>query len=204
MPTASLWAWRSTRCPLEYAVISTICSRLLRQRAMGPATLQRDTEAPAAEQATCESASGTAREVAAPKPDSDTATAPQERREQPRGLLDREVVALHEDRQRVVHTLVGRDLSCAGMRIDPHPDVTLGARLWIALYEQAHAQLLVLDAEVTRDDGERGLLLSFPQADATSLDRIGQIVAQLPPVQALRPQPHRVVLGTLLRPPSAA
>jgi hypothetical protein len=177
---------------------------LLRQRAMGPAMLQRDAEAPAAEKRTCESASGTPREVAAPEPDPDTATAPQERREQPRGLLDREVVALHEDRQRVVHTLVGRDLSCAGMRIDPHPDVTLGARLWIALYEQAHAQLLVLDAEVTRDDGERGLLLSFPQADATSLDRIGQIVAQLPPVQALHPQPHRVVLGTLLRPPSAA
>lgn len=177
---------------------------LLRERAMGPAMLQRDAEAPAAEPGTCESAAGTAREVAAPEPDSDTAASPQERREQPRGLLDREVVTLHEDQQRVVHTLVGRDLSRAGMRIDPHPDVTLGARLWIALYEQAHARTLVLDALVTRDDGERGLLLSFPRADATSLDRIGQIVAKLPAVQALHPQPHRVVLGTLLRPPDAA
>jgi hypothetical protein len=171
---------------------------------MGPAMLQRDALAPAADEAACESASSTPREVAAPEPDSDTAAETEERREQLRGLLDREVVALHEDRQRVVHTLVGRDLSRAGMRIDPHPDVVLGARLWIVLYEQAHAQTLVLDAEVTRDDGERGLLLSFPQADATSLDRIGQIVAQLPPVQALQPQPHRVALGTLLLSPRAA
>jgi hypothetical protein len=177
---------------------------LLRRRAMGPAMLQRDALAPAADEAACESASSTPREVAAPEPDSDTAAVPEERREQPRGLLDREVVALHEDRQRVVHTLVGRDLSRAGMRIDPHPDVALGARLWVVLYEQAHAHTLVLDAEVTRDDGERGLLLSFPQADATSLDRIGQIVAQLPPVQALQPQPHRVALGTLLLSPRAA
>jgi len=175
---------------------------LLAQRAMGPSMLQRETAAPAAEQAAPESASAGSLKDTAP------AAAPagpsQERRDRPRATLDREVVALDAERQRVVHTLVGRDLSHAGMRIDPHPDLDLGDHLCVALYEQAQTQPLVLDAEVTRDDGERGLLLAFREADADSLKRIEQIVSQLPPVQALRPRPQRMVLGSLLRPPSAA
>jgi hypothetical protein len=200
---------------------------LLQKRGMGPAMLQRDEAARAAERATPETASGTPQGGAAREPAAveqaashdasgtasepaetelaaEAAAPPQERREQPRGVLDREVVALDEGRRRVVQTLVGRDLSRGGMRIDPHPGVTPGVRLCVALYEQAQAEPLVLDAEVTRDDDERGLLLGFRRIDAASLERIERIVAQLPPVQKLRPQPHRVVLGSILMPRSTA
>jgi len=200
---------------------------LLQKRGMGPTMLQPGEAARAGERATPEAAFGTPQGVAArelavaeqaapgdasgtpaepthPELAVEAAAPPQERRERPRGVLDREVVALDEGRKRVVQTLVGRDLSREGMRIDPHPDVTPGARLCVALYEQAQAGPLILDAAVTRDDGERGLLLGFRRIDAGSLERIERMVAQLPPVQALRPEPHRVVLGSILTPPSAA
>jgi hypothetical protein len=96
-----------------------------------------------------------------------------ERRREPRRHYEgRRVVALDEEAARV---LVGHDLSPGGMRVAPNPALFVGQRLRVALYGSAGETPLVLDVEVTRDDGERGLVLRFATvADATrrQLDRL--------------------------------
>jgi hypothetical protein len=118
-----------------------------------------------------------------------------ERRRNRRVRLDREVVALDPDGCRVVHALVGRDLSSEGLRVDPHPDLAVEQCVRIALYEPSCQEPLVLAAVVARDDGEAGLALRFVDAAPETLAEIERIVGELPAIEQLRPTPHRVVLG---------
>lgn len=118
-----------------------------------------------------------------------------ERRRLPRGRLDREVVALDATGSRALHALVGRDLSPAGMRIDPHPELALHERLHLALYEPSEPSPLLVDAEVSRDDGEAGLALHFLDVAPETGARLERMVAALPAMESLRPEPQRIVLG---------
>jgi hypothetical protein len=129
---------------------------------------------------------------------------PPDRRRLPRARLEREVVALDEAGTRALRTLVGRDLSPAGMRVDPHPELALRQRLRLALYEPSVAQPVVLDAEVARDDGGAGFALRFVDVAPEVAEQIARIVAALPAVQSLRPEPRRIVIGELLRERPAA
>ena len=121
-----------------------------------------------------------------------------ERRGLPRTAFDREIVTV-DSMHRVEHALVGRDLSRSGMRVRPHPDLQVGQRVRVALYNSADADVLLLDAGVARDDGPRGLALHFVDVSASDEVRLRAFVARLPAVQALQPRPETVVLGRLLR-----
>jgi hypothetical protein len=122
----------------------------------------------------------------------------------PRVRLDREVVALDAAGMRALHALVGRDFSPLGMRVDPHPELALGQRLRLALYEPSVARPVVLDATVARDDGEAGLALHFVDVSPETAREIAHIAAALPALEALRPEPRRIVLGAWLDEQSAA
>jgi len=120
-----------------------------------------------------------------------------ERRGLPRTTFDREIVTLDPE-QRVEHALVGLDLSRSGMRVRPHPDLALHQRVHVALYAGEESGTLLLKAEVTRDDGPRGLALQFVEVSPDSDACLQAFIDQLPAIQALHPQTERVVMGQLI------
>ena len=108
---------------------------------------------------------------------------PRERRRKPRGVYGRRVIA--EAASAMHRMLLGRDLAIGGMRVDAHPDLKVGARLRLALYDPAREAPLVVDAVVARDDGARGLGLQFLAVAPEIAARLEQLVAMLPPVEQL-------------------
>lgn len=108
---------------------------------------------------------------------------PRERRRKPRGVYGRRVIA--EAAAAMHRMLLGRDLATGGMRVDAHPDLKVGARLRLALYDPAREAPLVVDAVVARDDGARGLGLQFLGVAPEIAARLEQLVATLPPVEQL-------------------
>ncbi|TFG95957.1 MAG: PilZ domain-containing protein, partial [Myxococcales bacterium] len=173
---------------------------LLVRLARGPATLARSAPAPAPAPA-----------AAIPLPRAIESQAPvvasppvAERRQGPRVVLDREVVAVDEAATRAVHAPVGRDLSPGGMRVDPCPDLVLGGRLRLALYEPSASEPVLLTAEVVRDDGGAGLALRFVDLPPEIATQLGRIIAALPALESLRPEPRRIVLAELVAPRSVA
>jgi hypothetical protein len=94
----------------------------------------------------------------APGPTGGSAASARNRRAEPRRIFSRQVVALANEKSRV---LLARDLSVGGMRTDRDPDLAVGDDLTVAL-PLAHGQVpLVIKARVIRDDGESGLVLQF-------------------------------------------
>ncbi|HEY8494392.1 MAG TPA: PilZ domain-containing protein [Myxococcota bacterium] len=101
-----------------------------------------------------------------------------ERRRAPRRHYEgRRVVALGDEAARV---LIGRDVSPGGMRVAPNPALYVGQRLRVALYGSPGDMPLVLDAAVTRDDGERGLVLAFDRLGERSQRALEKLLAVLP------------------------
>ncbi len=146
-----------------------------------------------------------ARGVGAPpggSPPAPTArAAPAERRLHRRAVLDREVVVLDERDERVRDVLVGRDLSVGGLRVEPHPELAVGDRLRIAIYDAASLEPFVTEAEVVREDGARGVVIGFGELERHTLRRLRQIVATLPAMEDLRPHgscSRGVVLAEIL------
>ncbi len=109
---------------------------------------------------------------------------PRERRNRPRAVYGRRVIA--EAAAAMHRMLLGRDLAVGGMRVDAHPDLKVGARLRLALYDPAREAPLVVDAVVARDDGARGVGLQFLAVTPDVASRLEQLVATLPPVEQLR------------------
>ena len=101
---------------------------------------------------------------------------PDERRGDPRRAFERRVIALGQQATRV---LVGRDISARGMRVAPSPILHVDQTLRIAIHVSGSETPLILDARVDRDDGERGMILSFhdlsPSADAYLKGVIGDL-----------------------------
>jgi hypothetical protein len=81
-----------------------------------------------------------------------------ERRRSPRRPFRRRVIALGEEAARV---LVGRDLSLGGMRVDPDAKLRVGESLRLAIHGGGHDEPVLVDAEVMRDEAERGYVLRF-------------------------------------------
>ncbi|MEN8159540.1 MAG: PilZ domain-containing protein [Myxococcota bacterium] len=127
-------------------------------------------------------------EAAAPPhpapPVAEDAIAPVERRRAPRTAHREEVLALDPELQRVRFALFGVDLSPAGLRVEPHPELALGDRMQLALYDAACASALMLDAEVTRDDGPQGLLLRFDPLDEAGVAELARILERSPQLEA--------------------
>jgi hypothetical protein len=107
-----------------------------------------------------------------------------ERRKTPRAEHRTEVLALDPELQRVRFALFGVDLSLAGLRVEPHPELALGDRIQIALYDAACASTLTLDVGVARDDGPQGLLLRFDPLDEAAAAELARILERSPQVEA--------------------
>ena len=103
-----------------------------------------------------------------------------ERRRGRRASHRREVLALDPGLQRVRHALLGVDLSASGLRVEPHPELALGDRVQLGIYDAACAGAVLVEAEVVRDDGTQGLLLRFQPLSAAAASDIARIVAHAP------------------------
>jgi hypothetical protein len=82
----------------------------------------------------------------------------------------------------VKHVLFGRDLSLGGMRVEPHPELALGDRVWLAIYEASSSEALLLEATAQRDDRDRGMALRFEDLSAEARDRLERMLTVLPSV----------------------
>jgi hypothetical protein len=100
-----------------------------------------------------------------------------ERRGRARHAYDHRVVALGDEATRV---LLGRDISTGGMRVDPHPGLSVGDRLELALHAGARSEPLVVEAVVQRDDGDRGLVLRFAGDDPPVASALERVIEHLP------------------------
>lgn len=112
----------------------------------------------------------------------ETEDAKSERREHARG---RYAASLLAERQDGPFVLIGRDLSRGGMRIEPHPDLHVGDRFWLALHGPTSAEPLRVEAEVFRDDGAAGFGVVFDRVDREMARELEKIVACLPDVESL-------------------
>lgn len=109
---------------------------------------------------------------------------PVERRQRKRGRFAERVVAAASDGS-IHRVLIGRDLSTGGMRVDRQPELVVGARLRLALYDAAQEKPMVVTASVLRDDGPAGVALRFDDVSPESAARLERLVAGLPPVERL-------------------
>ncbi len=100
----------------------------------------------------------------------------QERRRQRRQVYDRRVIAKRPEGPSV---LMGRDLSIGGIKIEPSDGLSLGTQVQIAVHGRQGTTPLVVDAKVTRDDGESGLVLEFENLDARRRGYLEKLVDEL-------------------------
>lgn len=107
-----------------------------------------------------------------------------DRRRSPRVPHRQEVVALEPALSRVRHTLLGIDLSAGGIRVEPHPDLTIGDRVRIAIYDAAGGGTLVVDAHAVRDQGPRGVVLHFRDVSEEARLQIERILAAAPQIES--------------------
>lgn len=126
---------------------------------------------------------------------SEDAAADERRREPRRVYAGRRVVALDEEAARV---LVGHDLSPGGMRVAPNPALFVGQRLRVALYGSPGETPLVLEVEVTRDDGERGLVLRFATLADGSQRHLARLLDALPILDTGRSSAPGLVVSEIL------
>jgi c-di-GMP-binding flagellar brake protein YcgR len=87
---------------------------------------------------------------------------------------------------RALRVLVGRDLSTGGMRVEANPNLSIGDRLHLAIYGTPNDEALLIWATVERDDGERGLELTFDELHEVTQKQLERIVVSLPSVESLR------------------
>jgi hypothetical protein len=106
-----------------------------------------------------------------------------DRRRSQRATFGAKVPAFGSSALRV---LVGRDLSTGGMRVEPNSNISIGDRLHLAIYGMPDDEPLLIWASVERDDGDRGLELTFDELHEVIAKRLERIVVSLPSVESLR------------------
>jgi hypothetical protein len=102
------------------------------------------------------------------------------------GVFEREIVQVDEE-SRVVQALLGRDLSLDGIRVVRQLGLDPGNKLRLALFDTPQQEPLILNAEVSRDDGGSGLFLHFVDLSAATTARIEEIIARLPAIESIDP-----------------
>lgn len=105
-----------------------------------------------------------------------------ERRSRPRGRYESSIVAEGQDGPVV---LIGRDLSASGMRIERIDLLKLGDRIRVALHGPVPGEPFVVQAEITRDDGDDGFALVFDGLDSATARDLEKLVACLPDIESL-------------------
>lgn len=106
-----------------------------------------------------------------------------ERRQGRRRLHRHEVVALDAALERVRYALLGVDLAAGGIRVEPHPEIALGDRLRIAIYEAASGAPILVDAVAIRDDGARGVVLRFRDVSAGVARELARVIEGSPQLE---------------------
>jgi hypothetical protein len=101
-----------------------------------------------------------------------------------RGVFEQEVVQVDEE-SRVVQALLGRDLSLDGIRVVRQIGLDPGNKLRLALFDTSQQEPLILNAEVSRDDGGTGLFLRFIDLSPEMATRIEDIISRLPAVESI-------------------
>ena len=99
-----------------------------------------------------------------------------------RATYTREVTALLGKSQ---HVILGRDLSIAGMRAEPIPELSVGTEIELAIYGFSGAEPVLVKAVVARDDGALGTVFHFTDMPDWERPRLEQIIAAAPEIQAL-------------------
>jgi len=82
--------------------------------------------------------------------------------------------------------VLGSDLSVQGIRLTPQDGLEVGSRLKLALHGSSRTAPLVLDADVVRDDGDRGLGLRFVLLSPADRDELAKLIAELKPIESLQ------------------
>ncbi len=82
--------------------------------------------------------------------------------------------------------VLGSDLSLQGIRLAPHEGLAVESRLTLALHGSSRGAPLLLEADVVRDDGERGLGLRFVLLSPADRDELAKLIAELKPIESLR------------------
>lgn len=102
------------------------------------------------------------------------AAAPSPQRNALRVSLDLEVTAVLRDG---LTSLRVRDVSENGMRVDPSPKLPRGIRLTVAIPISAREEPLVVEGQIARDDGDRGLAIRFDPLRGESLRRLRTLIS---------------------------
>jgi hypothetical protein len=92
---------------------------------------------------------------------------------------------------------MARDLSASGMRVERFAGVEIGAHLCLAIYGLSESGPIQVDAEIIRDDGDRGIALHFCNLSRHSSKLLEKFVACLPPVESLE-DGEALSMGTVL------
>ena len=82
--------------------------------------------------------------------------------------------------------VLGSDLSLEGIRLAPHEGLAVGSRLTLALHGSSRGAPLVVEADVVRDDLDRGLGLRFVLLSPADRDELAKLIAELKPIESLR------------------
>jgi hypothetical protein len=83
------------------------------------------------------------------------------------------------------HTILGRDLSIAGMRSEPLPEFPVGTELELAIYGPKGAEPVLVQAVVSRDDGDLGTVFRFKSMVRGDYPRLEAIIAKKPEIRWL-------------------
>jgi hypothetical protein len=125
-----------------------------------------------------------------------------ERRRGARVRVAQQALALDAHSQVARDVVFVTELSLGGMRIEPHPRLVRGAEAQLALQPPDGALPILLQAEVVRDEGERGLVLRFRALSTTAkraLECMLEAAAEVERTPCTRDaRSERVALGRLV------
>jgi hypothetical protein len=107
---------------------------------------------------------------------------PPHERQNRRVVYTRNVTALLDGGE---HTILGRDLSIQGMRSEPLPELPVGTELELAIYGPAGAEPVLVQAVVSRDDGDLGTVFRFKSMPRGDYPRLEAIIARKPEIRWL-------------------
>jgi len=82
--------------------------------------------------------------------------------------------------------VMGSDLSLQGIRLAAHEGLGVGSRLTLALHGGSRDAPLLLEADVVRDDADRGLGLRFVLLSPADREELAKLIAALKPIESLR------------------
>jgi hypothetical protein len=106
----------------------------------------------------------------------------------------REITAICRDG---THTLLGRDLSPEGLRVEQEAPLRAGEKARLALHGPAREEPFLVDALVERE--EAGWFLRFVRLDAEAQARLASLIGDLPRIHRLDDTPtHTSVVAQLL------